>query len=777
MSVLSSLNRHAGRTTVLAAVALSACALVLAAVVAVRARANQRVTPLLFGIKETPGNWVSIGPTPMVNSRNPNDFDSGRIASIAVDPSNVNHWLIGAGGGGVWETRDTGRTWAPLADTAPTLSTGAVTFAPSDPNVIYVGTGEPSGNFGMGILKSTDGGKNWSLVGVNPFNRATVKRVRVHPTNANVVMAATQRGGYGRDNAEGLPSPPPFGIWKSTDGGVTWTRKLGGQATALEIDPANFNNQYAAIGDQRLGVILNDPPGSAVNGIYRSSDGGETWSLVDGPWGTVNSSTRSNTGNLELAIAPSNSNTIYAGIQIPPNGGAIGTGLLGLYRTDNAWSGTPTWIRVDTGPTGPGGYCGPNKCGYSHVLIVDPGDANRLFAGASEQGYWRCTNCGSSPSWTNVIANVPVHPDFHAAVWAGNRLIIGNDGGVYSSTDFGATWQSHNVGLSTLMFFAGALHPSDPTFILGGLRDFTPSFPKGGNAWQFVVDLPTAGEPSWGEAEVAISASRPATDWMVAGGGGNVARTTDGGQSHIVADGGIDKAGAAHIPPVRKCPSDDNVFLTGTYRMWRTNNFFSSTAPSWTGNSPAPPNFRPLLANPETILSIAYIASDTKCNSYAFGNSGGQVQLTQDGGATWTDLDPRRTLPGRPINSLAFDPTNANILYAAVSSFEFTTAGQPGHVFKTTNALAPAPVWSNASPPSDTPFNVVAVDPKTPQRLYAGSDLGLWHSNDGGGSWVKDGLDVGLPNVPIYDIQINSTTNRTVISTYGRGVYVLTPSQ
>ncbi len=117
------------------------------------------------------------------------------------------------------------------------------------------------------------------------------------------------------------------------------------------------------------------------------------------------------------------------------------------------------------------------------------------------------------------------------------------------------------------------------------------------------------------------------------------------------------------------------------------------------------------------------------------------------------------------------------MLYAAVSSFDdFPPGRPPGHVFKTTN-VGPDATWRDISPPSNTPFNVVAIDPRNPQRVYAGSDLGLWHSNDGGASWIKDGLDVGLPNVSVYDIQINPTTNRTVIFTYGRSAYVLTPPE
>jgi hypothetical protein len=260
-----------------------------------------------------------------------------------------------------------------------------VAFAPSNPKTIYVGTGEPDapGGFthvGLGIMKSTDGGQTWNLLAASSFARGSIKRVRVHPTNPNLVVATVSRGGFGRDSQEGAPNPPLFGVLKSIDGGATWTRTLGGQATALEIDPTNFNNQYSAIGDPygSLGPtgFSNNPPGSLPNGVYRSTDGGGTWSLIPGPWGT-STATVATTGRIELAIAPSNPNTLYASMQVPPIN-SLNTGLLGLYRIDNAWAPTPTWIQIPTGETGETGYCGPGKCGYSHVISVDPSDPNAV---------------------------------------------------------------------------------------------------------------------------------------------------------------------------------------------------------------------------------------------------------------------------------------------------------------------------------------------------------------------------------------------------------------
>jgi photosystem II stability/assembly factor-like uncharacterized protein len=748
-------RRQPGRATFFATVGLCAAAIAVASLWVTRARAGQPLTAESSGVGQTPGRWVNIGPAPMVRG-NTLDGHSGRVASIAVDPSNPERWLLGVGNGGVWETRDSGRTWQAIADDAPTLASGDIAFAPSDANVIYAATGEPvygMGHGGLGILRSTDSGRSWLLLGASTFSRVGVKRVRVHPSNPGVVMAASVRSGAGRSSSADVRQRSPSGIWKSTDGGATWSRKLGGEATALEIDPSNFNNQYAAIGEQSPGFLALDPPGSAANGIYRSSDGGETWSLIDGPWGTGYA-----VGRIEIAIAPSNPKIVYASIQ---RGGSTDAGLLGLYRTDDAFAAAPAWTKIPTDQTN-NDYCGSGetKCGYVHFLSVDPGDANRLFAGG--RLIWRCTNCAGSPTWNNVNFGTA---DFHATTWVGNRIVVGNDYGVFSTTDFGRTWQNHNGELPTGMLYSGALHPSDPGFILGGFRDFGSVVQQGGNhTWRALGPSVAA------EGEVAMSASRPATDWMTSR--NTILRTTDGGQSAIKADHGIDWSGSqAFVQPVRKCPGNDNVFLAATNRIWRTNDFFNSNAPSWAANSPG----GDVREGFGAIHSIAYVASDTACNSYAYGTQGGRVRMTQNGGTTWVDLDPRRMLPLRPITWLAFDPTNPNVLYATLSLFDDFPPGRPtGHVFKTTNVGADT-TWRDISPPSDTPFNVVAIDPRNPQRVYAGSDLGLWHSNDGGESWIKDGLDVGLPNVSVYDIQINPATNRTVIFTYGRSAYAWTP--
>jgi hypothetical protein len=213
------------------------------------------------------------------------------------------------------------------------------------------------------MLKSTDGGATWPVVATANFVQASVKRIRVNPANPNNVLAITLMGGVGRESVF-APSPPLVGVLRSTDGGVNWSLTLIGQASAREIHPANFNNQHAAIGDFYLGP--NDIPGKVPNGVYRSAGRGQTWALVPGPWGAA-TTLYPPFGWIELALSPSSPNTLDASFSAPGASGA----LFGLYRTDNAWDPTPTWIQIPSAATGPA-YCGPSKCNYANAISVHP---------------------------------------------------------------------------------------------------------------------------------------------------------------------------------------------------------------------------------------------------------------------------------------------------------------------------------------------------------------------------------------------------------------------
>ena len=682
--------------------------------------------------------WTNFGPAPILGGQvSPPQPVSGRIETIAVDPSDVNHWLVGAAQGGVWSTRDAGNSWVPLTDNQASLAMGAIAFAPSNPAIIYAGTGEAaySGDSyaGAGLLKSVDGGVGWQLLGASAFAQSSFSAIRVSPTDPNTLLASTTLGLAGR-GADSPPSPPANGIFKSIDGGVTWSLTLKGQGTDIASNPTNFANQYGA-----LGFLV----GSGVNGIYRSTDTGSTWSLVNGPWGN------NGVGRIQLAIAPSAPATLYVSIQDASffNFG----GSLGVWRTDNAWDPTPTWTQLPAIPTF------GNQFWYDHVLTVDPTSPSILYLG--ETPLWKY----DGTRWTAIggdydpnVRGIKIHPDQHALAWVGNTLIDGNDGGVWTTSDGGNNFSNRNTTLAITQFYDGSVHPTNPNMAIGGSQDNGTELWTGSNAWQFIA---------FGDgADNAISTSRPDTDWAVSLDGLQILRTTDGGNTFIPVDSSIDHSTAPFVGRFEKSFSNDDVFIAGTDQIWKTTNFFSGASPSWSANGPS---------MGADITALGFAASDTNSSTYAYGTADGRLRITSNGGAVWNDLDPLNNVPDRNVTGMAFHPFNANVLYVSLSGFDEGTPGSPGHVFVTTNALSAAPTWTDVSTPVNIPHNTVVVDPVTPNNVYVGTDLGVWKSLNAGASWTQLGTAMGMPNVAVFELKINRVTNRLFAFTHGRSAFYL----
>ncbi len=365
----------------------------------------------LEGLEASPGRWVNLGPAPLTGGQTavPNQARpvSGRVTDVAVDPTNANHWLIGAAQGGVWETRDAGATWKPLTDEQESLAIGAVAFAPSNPNIIYAGTGEaPLGGLpyaGLGLLKSTDGGKTWQLLAEATFAGICFSDIKVDPKNPQIVVAAVAQGpsGFGATK----PQAPVGGVFKSTDGGVSWNRSLGlnSWATDLETDPSDFSRQYAALGLQG---------GSANNGLYRSENAGSGWALVNGPWATK----AGGVGRVELALAPSDPKVLYVSIHDAANGTPQDNQLLGIWRTENAWDPTPTWEELNIATIRAGEPRA--QFNYDHEIIVDPANANTLYVGGVQ--LWKTSDAKASPIVWEQVDNKPnnaLHVDHHTMAW------------------------------------------------------------------------------------------------------------------------------------------------------------------------------------------------------------------------------------------------------------------------------------------------------------------------------------------------------------------------
>ena len=712
--------------------------------------------------------WVSIGPAPIQGLPiSPPAPMSGRVADIAVDPLDTNHWLIATAQGGIWETRNAGGNWRPLTDDQASLAMGAITYAPGDPSVIYAGTGEAvfsgSAYAGAGLLKSEDGGQSWHLLGTNAFAGTSFSGIRVHPSEANRLVAATAFGSLWVERGLYIPFAPPSGLHTSDDGGTNWTLRLPGHASDLEVHPRDFARQYAALGSI-FGTMTNGLLQS-TNGVYRSADAGQTWGRVPGPWDSLSN----RLGRIEMAVAPTDANVLYVSVStaMVVQGVNYSGGILhGIWRTTNAWAASPTWTQLPNPSAEPGVW-------YYQQLSVHPTNASILYFG--ELAMWRY----NGSFWTVLAGNYDgnsviqkIHPDQHAIAWAGSRLIVGNDGGVWSSTNDGATWTNHNTDLTITQFYHGALHPTNPNIASGGSQDNGAVEWTGSNSWQYIGLLGDG-------CESAISSRNPDRHWGLSYQNSSIWRTLDGSTFSDVS-GGIEKVNTPFVTRFAKHPVLDDLFIHGTDKLWKCTNFFSGF-PAWSSNSPAllypvratfPVNMRTNIL-PDLISAMTFAASDATGNTYAYGTTWGTLRLTTNGGRNWINLDPTNALPDRFVTDVAFDPNDANVLWLTMSSYYEAAPLQPGHVFKTTNALAATPTWLNVSPPVNIPHNTIVIDPIDPNHVFVGTDIGVWQTTDGGANWTHMGPETGMPNVAVFELELNEPTDRLVAFTHGRGAFAL----
>lgn len=696
--------------------------------------------------------WTNIGPAPINSGQliaptpTATPRVTGRIVGIAVDPNQSGHWFVAASSGGIWETADAGGTWTPKTDGEASLVTNTITIAPSNSNILFSGLTNIT-NTGVGLLKSIDGGASWVLQATANFAGRPgfyFAAVRVHPTHPNIVLAMTSQE----------TNPETGGVFKSIDGGASFgTPTLAGGGTALEINPTNFSQQYAA--------LRNHAGNNPSNGIFRSLDGGNTWGRINGPWDGVIGWPG---GPVRMAIGSSAApGTIYVGVPTFYGPPAVQGGM---WKTDNAWDPNPTWTPLV--PANPGGT-------DAVAVLVDPGNANIFYAGGGGElpGFAFHRYNHTAMSWTSILAST--HVDQQALAAEGSTLLLGNDGGFWISTNQGTTWTNKNSNLGVVQFYTGSINPNDATSALGGSQDNGTELFTGSALWQFQY----GGDGSYN----AFSKFTP-NAWVLSSQYLNVLRTLDGGIHIDGAATGITGGGANWVAPIRRSPDSDIVFA-GSDNMWKSTNFFTAATPTWTSNGPD---------MPMPITAIA-IASQTRSMRYAYGTGTiwsypffylpvGELRLTTNGGATWTDLDPQSPqmpqggVPNRPVTEIAFHPTNPDVIYVALSGFDANFPGHPGHIFKTENATANPPTWTNVSPgpagqPAvDLPMNALAIDPLNPNTVFAGSDLGVWKSTTGGSSWTFMGPGKGMPNVPVTELTYGPD-GHLVAFTYGRGAFKL----
>ncbi|MDD5088753.1 MAG: hypothetical protein PHI18_08145, partial [bacterium] len=588
----------------------------------------------------------------------------------------------------------------------------SVALDPSDPNTVYIGTGEGSWNvdavYGAGIFKSTDGGATWAATGMSwqQSQYRTVNQIIVHPSNSQILWAATNIQGSG-------------GVYKSTNGGSSWTRYLSGEAKDLDIDPSNANTLYASLGY---------PWGDSGNGVYKSTDGGLSWTLSS--TGLPSGSTM---GRMRLSITQNAPQTLYLGVAKTLSAGA---GTLGIYKSTD---GGATWTQQASTPNMYGG-----QGWYNIVCEAHPTNSSIVYSSgidiykSSDSG----VNWTQKSYWYYSSGNSQyVHADHHALAFKPgdpNTIIEATDGGLFRSTNGGDTWTNINNGLVTFQYYGMCDDALQPNVTFGGTQDNGTN--KYNNSTTHVQGL--SGDGGYCNVDFTNSS----TVYASTQNGGHYKSTGGGAYGTFYSiQSGISGNGA-WVTPTAMDPTNANVLYTSTKRVYRTTNGGSS----WTAISGD--------LSTQYISTIA-IAPSNPAVIFAGCESNGQVWKTTDTGGSWTLVNSG--LPYRYITRVAVDPSDEAIAYTTVSGYG------TGHAWKTTNGGSS---WSNVSTGlPDVPCNVIVVDSHTPSTLYAGTDLGVYASTNGGASWSD--FSTGLPNVVIDGLALHPTSGMLRAASHGRGMW------
>lgn len=664
------------------------------------ARAYVEAAPQPTGAPGATGPyWESIGPWTIPNGQTYGASRvnvSGRVAVVAVDPASAAHVLVGAANGGVWESFDRGGSWSPRTDYARTLAVGAIAFDPSSPSTVYCGTGE--GNWwswlGAGVLRSTDGGTTWTQHCTAPFVGQGFYDLVVDPADGRHLLAATTGG-----------------LYVSTDGGVTWTRRRTVRTWSLAMAPAGGPSAEILCGSS--------------DGVFRSTDGGTTWNAVN------IAGLPAAFDRLAVAIARSNPNVAYAW------GARGGTAYL-RRRSGGTWSTVPNPPGVSTG-----------QAWYDWYLAVSPDRAAQIYVGAIEfhrgdrnarTGVWtwrNLTNKGSSGD--------SIHPDQHWLAFepgAPNAIYIGNDGGLYRSTNRGINFTHCNNGLVISEFEYLAQNLGSARWVIGGTQDNGTDRWLGSPVWEHVQD----GDGG----DCGVNRDDPMTVFHTFFGMSPERSTTGGGWGSWTWIGPPVPPGEGSLfyPPFETSATQGDTCAIGGDRVYVSRN--NGTA--WT----------PLAFPAAGRSSAMYIPN---ANSVFVGTTDGRIFRTTWTGVAWTALTqlgaPPRT-GAFSISDLYVDPSNPNRMWATSS----TIGG--GRVFRSNDAGANWVDLTNASLPA-LPLNAVAVDSANANRVWVAADKGVYQSLDGGTSWSD--YSNALPNCFIGDLVFHSHARVLRAGTRNRGVW------
>jgi len=679
--------------------------------------------------------WTSVGPNGMHALPTVEHWGivAGRVRAIAVHPDDPLTVYIGAACGGIWKTTDGGENWIDLGTQLESQSYGAIAIDPDNTDIVYVGSGEVTSISGFivypgsGLFKSSDGGQSWDAI-TNGFGDMThFSDLVVSPFNSNLLFAALASGScFAGDNMDNE------GIWKSVDGGTTWTRTLDLQdAYDVAIHPTDENLVYAAIGGM-----------SENAGFYISYDKGNTWNQNDSGLQAANTISR-----IQFDISQSNPQVIYT-VVYQVGEGAFWTGTSRAYKSID---GGINWIQISEGINLGGLYnIWMDQGSYDLCIAIDPVDSDHVFIGNIE--LHETTN-GSvfspvRPFGTNANGSL-VHPDYHKFAFAPSDpdyFYIACDGGIYKSTDAGQTATSLNLGLETIQFYRIASHPTNPDIVMGGMQDNGNGITlNSGESWQMTTDRDGMECFFDHTAPNIVYASNQ---------NGRLTKSTDGGLTFSF----IKNVSGAWITPFFMHPTNHMILYAASEHMFRsTNGGMNWTTIAWD-------------IAPIDISTMAQSGVDTNNMIFAtgLGNFSGDtifiIKVSTDEGLTWTDVT--ENIPGevRWISRVATDPADANTMYVLRTGFS-----EANKVWKTTDLGV---TWTNISGDlPDLPCSDLFIDPENTDHIYVANDIGVYLTTDGGTTWEY--ARNGMPFVPVMDFDYMKIGEVKYLraGTHGRSIY------
>ncbi len=689
-------------------------------------------------------------------------FMSGRIADIHIVPEHPATWYVAVGSGGVWKTENAGTTWTSLFDGQGSYSIGALGADPSDPNRIWVGTGENHGGrhngFGDGIYKSDDGGATWEKKGLDASEH--ISKIIVHPEDPDTLWVASQ-GPLWSPGGE-------RGVFKTTDGGETWTNTLSSGeytgATDLLIDPRNPDRLYAAMW-QHHRTVAAYVGGGPESGLWKSEDGGETWTELETGLPT------DNMGKIGMAISPINPDVLYAAIELDLREG-------GIWKSVDRGASWEKMSDTVSGGTGPH---------YYQELYASPHYFDRIYLVSNTS---QISNDGGA-TWSD-LNNEYKHVDDHAIAFRPDDpdyIMFGSDGGLYESYDHTKTWRFID-NLPVTQFYKVAVDDAEPFYnVYGGTQDNN-----------------SQGGPSRTDNVQGIRNS----DWFVTLWGDGHQSATEPGNPDIMyaqwQQGNltrVDRTTGEFVyikpqplpgDPIERWNWDAPIWVSqheptrlyfASQRVWRSDD----RGDSWTPISGDLTRDEDRLKLPvqgrqwsweagwdiyamsqyNTITSLG--ESPLNENLIYAGTDDGLIQVTEDGGSTWTRLEVGR-LPGVPdtafVNDIRADLFDEDTVYIALDNHKY--GDYKPYLLKSTNR---GRTWRSISSNLDERNLVwrIVQDHENPNLLFTATEFGLFFTLDGGEKWVE--LTGDAPTIAFRDVTIQRRENDLVAASFGRGFFIV----